>query len=120
MFGNPPGIGNVDRPITLLDCFQVLPVLTPRPKGRGSQGRSPRRHLHAGASTFGGFAGKAAIKVHKPKLTVIAGIEGLDDLMDELAAEFEGMAAAGPSDRIFRLPHLVIEALQCSPLIRSY
>ena len=63
----------------------------------------------AGSSTTDDVAGEPAVKVHQPKFTIIARIEGLDDLAPELPAEFNVVPAVSPRYRIFELPDVVVE-----------
>ena len=65
----------------------------------------------SGGSTTNSIAGEATIKVQIAKLAIVTRVEGLDDLMEILAAEFEGVPTAGPGNGVLSLPDMVIEAL---------
>src|ERR1700738_36858 len=64
----------------------------------------------AAAATTDGVASEPAIKLHDAKLSIITRIEGLDDIVIELAAEFEGVPSVRPGDRIFGLPDFIVKA----------
>ena len=58
-----------------------------------------------------GWTGESSVEVHETQLTVVAGIEGLDDLTPVLTTKLEVMPAMVPAERIFDLPYVVIEVL---------
>ena len=118
MLRNPPSVGSVEAN----NIFGLLPGFAgadTAAKGIGQAKEEVRGSIScAGGSTTDGVAGEPAIKVQITKLAIIAGIEGLDDLMIELAAEFKCVPTVGPGNGVFRLPNVVIEVLGCSPLTR--
>src|SRR5882762_9725986 len=75
----------------------------------------------AGASTSDRVAREPPIKLHDAKLPIVTRIEGLDALVIELAAEFEGVPTVRPGNRVFGLPDLVVEArrLFCGSEVRQ-